>query len=162
MKQAQWILASIMFVVGAFDCASAVGAETRPTYPTVIGIEALGRAASYSFFVDRMLDENFAAGVGYGGGPVPMIPVYGNYYLGQAQGALYLTAAASLVLNLDDVRGKETSAGGWVISDNVIPIFGLGYENRSDQGYLFRATGYGAYVGSELKPWVGVSLGYGF
>jgi hypothetical protein len=162
MKQLGLIWGLLMGVGFAWIGSPALGAETRPTYPTVIGVEALGRAASYSFFVDRMLDETFAAGVGFGGGPVPMIPVYGNYYLAQSQGSLYLTAAASLVLNLDDVRGRETSAGGWVISDNVIPVFGLGYENRSDQGYLFRTTAYGAYVGSELKPWVGVSLGYGF
>jgi len=137
-------------------------AQTRPTYPTAVGVEALGRAASYSFFVDRMLDEHLAAGVGYGGGPIPMVPVYANYYLSADQASLYLTAAASLVLDLDRVRGRVTSAGGWVVSDAVIPVVGLGYENRSDQGALFRVAGYGAYVGSTLKPWVGVCLGYAF
>jgi hypothetical protein len=141
---------------------SAMAAPTRATYPTILGVEALGRAASYSFFADRMLDDDLGAGVGFGGGPVPMVPVYANYYLGSEQGSLYLTAAVSLVLDLDSVRGRETSAGNWIISDNVIPVFGVGYENRSDQGYLFRATGYAAYVGSSLKPWVGVSFGYGF
>lgn len=142
--------------------ASAVAAPTRATFPTVLGAEALGRAASYSLFFDRMLDDDLGAGVGFGGGPVPMVPVYANYYLGSEQGSLYLTAAASLVLDLDSVRGRETSAGHWTISDNVIPVLGAGYENRSDQGYLFRATGYAAYVGSSLKPWLGVSFGYGF
>ena len=137
-------------------------AQTRPTYPTAVGVEALGRAASYSFFVDRMLDENLAAGVGYGGGPISMVPVYANYYLSAEQASLYLTAAASLVLDLDQVRGRVTSAGDWVVNDSVIPVVGLGYENRSDQGALFRVAGYGAYANATLKPWVGVSLGYAF
>ena len=137
-------------------------APTRATYSTVLGIEALGKAASYNLFVDRMLDDDLAAGVGYGGGPVPMVPVYANYYLSSEQGSLYLTAAAALVLNADEVRGRTTSAGDWLITDTVIPELGVGYENRSDQGFLFRATGYAAYVGSKFKPWAGVSLGYGF
>lgn len=141
---------------------TAEAAPTRATYSTVAGIEALGKAASYHLFVDRMLDDDLAAGLGYGGGPIPMVPVYANYYLGSEQGSLYLTAAAALVLNASEVRGRTTSAGDWVITDTVIPEFGVGYENRSDQGFLFRATGYAAYVGSKFKPWAGVSLGYGF
>jgi hypothetical protein len=141
---------------------SAHAAQTRPTYPGVIGIEALGRAASASVYFDRMLDADFAAGVGYGGGPVPMVPVYANYYLGSEQGSLFLTAGVSMVLNPNSARGKLTAAGDWKIQDNVIPQLGLGYENRSDQGYLFRGTGYAVYSGSQFKPWVGVSFGYAF
>jgi hypothetical protein len=49
-----------------------------------------------------------------------------------------------------------------VINESVLPVFGIGYENRSDQGFLFRATGYIAYADKTLKPWGGVSLGYAF
>lgn len=153
---------SFVLALALLTAAPAFGAPTRATYSTVMGVEALGKAASYNLFVDRMLDDDLAAGVGYGGGPVPMVPVYANYYLGSEQGSLYLTAAAALVLNADEVRGRTTSAGDWLITDTVIPEFGVGYENRSDQGFLFRATGYAAYVGSKFKPWAGVSFGYGF
>lgn len=143
--------------------ASPVRAEpTRPTYPTVVGIEALGRASSASVFFDRMLDDDFSAGFGFGGGPVSMVPVYANYYLAREQGALYLTGGVTLVLDLDGVRGREAPASGWVVSESVLPVAGVGYENRSDQGYLFRATGYVAYANQAFHPWGGVSLGYAF
>jgi hypothetical protein len=136
--------------------------STRPTYPSVVGIEALGRASSASIFFDRMLDEDFGAGVGFGGGSISMVPVYANYYFSKEQGSLYGTAGVSLVLDLDRARGQKSAAAEWQVNESVIPVLGLGYENRSDQGYLFRATGYVAYADKTLKPWGGVSLGYAF
>jgi hypothetical protein len=135
---------------------------TRPTFPSVIGVEALGRASSASVFFDRMLDEDFAAGFGFGGGPISMVPVYANYYFSREQGSFFGTAGVSLVLDLDSARGRKSAAAEWVVNESVLPVFGLGYENRSDQGYLFRATGYLAYADKTLKPWAGVSLGYAF
>ena len=155
------------FLVAAFlgslsFLANAGASSTRPTYPTVIGFEALGRASSASIFFDRMFDENFAAGVGYGGGPISMVPVYANYYLSAEQGSLYVTGGVSLVLDLNSVRGKESPAAGWNVTESVIPVLGAGYENRSDQSFLFRATGYMAYTNKKFEPWGGVSLGYAF
>ena len=148
---------------GVLFLASVACAEsTRPTYPSAIGVEALGRASSASVFFDRMLDENFAAGVAFGGGSISMVPLYANYYFSREQGSLYGTAGVSLVLDLDSARGQKSAAAEWVVNESVLPVFGLGYENRSDQGYLFRATGYLAYADTSLKPWAGVSLGYAF
>jgi hypothetical protein len=42
-----------------------------------------------------------------------------------------------------------------------MPVFGVGYETRGDNGFLFRVTGY-AVAGKDLAPWVGFSFGYGF
>jgi hypothetical protein len=153
----------VLVAVLALISASVARAEsTRPTYPTVVGIEALGRASSASVFFDRMLDENFGAGFGFGGGSISMIPVYANYYFTNTQGALFATAGASLVLNPDNIDGRTSPAANWPIRESVLPVFGFGYENRSDQGYLFRATGYVAYADRDFHPWGGVSLGYAF
>ncbi|MBU6374399.1 MAG: hypothetical protein KGQ59_00225 [Bdellovibrionales bacterium] len=146
----------------SWSTPNARAASTRPTYPTVIGVEGLGRASSASVFLDRMLDENFAAGVGFGGGPISIVPVYANYYLGGEQGSLYVTGGVSLVMNLSKVRQQESPGAGWKMTESVLPIFGAGYENRSDQGYLFRVTGYMAYADKKFEPWAGVSLGYAF
>ena len=147
---------------GALFVSVARAEHTRPTYPTVVGVEALGRASSASVFFDRMLSDDFGAGFGFGGGAISMVPVYGNYYFQSAQGSIFATAGVSLVLDLDRARGQQTASANWVVNESVIPLFGLGYENRSDQGYLFRATGYLAYANQTFKPWAGISLGYAF
>ncbi len=157
-KSTRLIVASLAFA----SLSSARAESTRPTHPTAIGIEALGRASSASLFFDRMLDENFSAGFGFGGGSISMVPVYANYYFSKEQGSLYGTAGVSLVLDLDGARGQKSAAADWVVNESVIPVLGIGYENRSDQGYLFRATGYVAYADKTFNPWGGVSLGYAF
>ncbi|NDD91618.1 hypothetical protein EBZ37_05990 [bacterium] len=162
MKPNSFQALAAVFALFVVSTLSAQAASTRPTYPTVIGFEGLGRASSASVFFDRMFDENFAAGVGFGGGPVSMVPVYANYYLGAEQGSLYVTGGVSLVMNLNSVRGQESPAAGWTLTESVIPVLGAGYENRSDQGFLFRATGYMAYTNKKFEPWAGVSLGYAF
>jgi len=156
----KFMVAMVFGLVGMIG--SALAESTRPTYPTVFGLEALGRASTGSVFFDRMLDENFAAGIGYGGGPISMLPVYGNYYLSSDQGSLYLTGGISAVLNYDSIKGRKTALGDWTVNQSVLPMFGLGYENRSDQGYLFRLTGYGIYAAKVFQFWGGLSLGFAF
>jgi len=61
----------------------------------------------------------------------------------------------------DSVSGAKTSIGGLTLSSSVVPGVGVGYENRSDAGYLFRVTGY-ALIGEKVIPWGGFSFGYSF
>ena len=142
--------------------------HTRVTNPSAIGIEVLGRGVAYSLFFDRVLSDDLVAGIGYGSASMDvapnsaqLIPVYFNYYLARDQASLYLTAGATVVANSGDVKGDKTSIAGLEIKDGVIPTVGLGYENRSDAGYLFRIAGY-ALIGGSVKPWAGFSLGYSF
>ncbi|MEN9723064.1 MAG: hypothetical protein RJB38_1050 [Pseudomonadota bacterium] len=155
-----FLLALGVFVAAHFETAQAE--STRPTYPTVIGLEALGRAGSASLYFDRMLEERFSAGFGFGGGSVSMLPVYANYYFANEQGSLFLTGGLTLVLNRDQRAGEKIPGSSWRVNEGVLPHAGLGYENRSDQGMLFRATGYVFYADGALRPWGGVSFGLAF
>ncbi|MBC7386087.1 MAG: hypothetical protein H7301_08010, partial [Cryobacterium sp.] len=91
-----------------------------------------------------------------------MIPVYMNYYFAKEQGSLFLTAGATLITNHSSVKNTETSTGSLEIpSSNVMPTVGLGYENRGDNGFLFRVTAYGI-AARKFTPWMGFAFGYGF
>lgn len=142
--------------------------HTRVTNPSAFGLELLGRGIGYTIFFDRVLDDDLVAGIGYGTASVSgqatsarLIPAYFNYYLARQQGSLYVTAGATMVMNSGDVQGGSTSIGGITINSGVLPTFGVGYENRSDAGYLFRVAGYGM-IAESFSPWAGFSLGYSF
>jgi hypothetical protein len=132
-----------------------------------VGIEILGRGIAYSLFWDRVLSDELVAGIGIGGVGIEspsgtsstVVPVYFNYYFARQQGSLYATGGATLLT--ETVRGGSTTIGGVPVGSPVLPTAGLGYENRSDAGYLFRAAAY-VFVGEKVVPWAGMTLGYSF
>ena len=150
------------------------GDNTRVTNPTVISAELLGRGMVGSVYFDQALNEDLVAGFGFSLAPTNqinsnissgrtafMIPAYLNYYLSRAAGSFFATAGANLVANANYVSNTETTVGNLVFpnSDNsIIPTFGVGYESRGDNGFLFRVTGYGL-VADSLTGWVGFSFG---
>lgn len=165
----------VMIVIFGFSSGFARADEnTRVTNPTSIGVEVLGRGLLYSVDFDQVVTEDLAAGVGFGtsgtktlsgadtGVTATLIPVYANYYFAREHGSLFATGGFTVVTNSGSVSGLKSSAGNLEFTSSVMfPSFGLGYEARSDAGFLFRGTGYGL-VGAKLVPWLGVSFGYAF
>jgi hypothetical protein len=154
--------------------AEALTNNTRATYPTALSLELGGRGFLYSLNFDRALNDNLAAGVGIGNVTANLanlssvsqssivIPVYFNYYFIPDAGSFYLTGGADLLTNAGNVSGLTSSPGGLSFSSSpIILTVGVGYELRSDAGYLVRVAGYGIY-GSSLIPWGGISFGYSF
>lgn len=139
--------------------------HTRVTNPSALNLEVLGRGILYSVNFDRVMDDNLAAGIGFGTtslvgtGNATMIPAYVNYYFLKDSGSLYATGGATIAIG-DDVDTAETKFGS-IELNSVVPTFGLGYENRGDSGFLFRITGYGL-IGAKFSPWVGFTFGYAF
>jgi hypothetical protein len=152
-------------VCGLFFASLARAEHTRITNPSALNLEVLGRGLLYSVSFDRVMNDELAAGIGIGStslvgsGTATMIPVYVNYYFQKDQGSLYATGGATLVAG-DDISDSKSSFGS-VELNNVVPTFGVGYENRGDSGFLFRVTGYGI-VAEKLTPWVGFTFGYAF
>lgn len=148
--------------------------NTRATSPNVFGAELGGRGLFFSGFYDRMLDDDLAAGFGLGATATQqqdtgldanqnanLLTAYANYYFTETQGSLYATAGATGVLNSGSVSGTKSTAGGLNLNNSVLPMFGIGYENRSEMGFLFRVTGY-VLISTNVKPWAGLSFGYAF
>lgn len=152
----------------------APGSNTRMTYGSSVYVEALGRGLLWNVGFDQVINENLSAGAGFGtvGTKSPLagiatdsaqiIPVYASYYFMKSAGSPFLTAGIDLVLNQDDVKGLKAKTSNLVFPDNtVMPTFGVGYENRTDTGFLFRLTAYGI-GGDSFKPWVGITFGLCF
>ncbi len=146
--------------------------NTRVTNPNALSFELVGRGLLYSFAYDRVLNERLAAGVGVGsvsttsvGGvsvSATVIPVYVNFYFSESAGSLFVTAGAALVASASTLANLTSSAGSLQFSSSpILPEAGLGYEYRSDPGYLFRIAAYGI-LGNSLIPWGGISFGYSF
>jgi hypothetical protein len=164
-----------VIVAGAFGAGNASAAHTRVTYPSALSIEVLGRNMLYSIGFDQVVNDNIAAGVGFGtvsmifpntdvdaNKTATFVPVYMNYYFMKEGGTPYVTGGVTLITNHSSVKNLETSTGGLKIpTSSVMPVFGAGYENRGDTGFLFRVTGY-AVAGKSVAPWVGFTFGYVF
>lgn len=149
--------------------------HTRPTYPSVIGVEALGRASSYSIFFERSLRDDLAVGVGFGTAAVKdtttnadrnsnavIIPMYVNYYFMKQAGSPFLTGGLNLFPNSSSLKNSTAKLSDFELPDAVIyPVLGAGYEYRTDTQFLVRVTGY-LLLGSSVQPWVGMAVGYAF
>ena len=149
--------------------------NVRATNPNTASVEILGRAFLYSVNYDRAMGEDMAAGFGIGSSATKtqithqdahqsatFLPIYMNYYFEREAGSLFLTGGVVLITNHSDVESFETATGNYRFSSSpVVPQAGLGYENRSDAGFLFRLTGY-ATVGQVISGWAGFTFGYSF
>jgi hypothetical protein len=157
----------------------AFAANTRATNPNAVSAEILGRGGTWSIAFDHAVDENLAAGVGIGGngtevrgntslgtsvtvntGQVTTIPVYVNYYFSQEQGSLFGTLGATLYA--ENTQGRTSRPGSFDLDASVLASAGIGYENRSESGILFRVAGYAFLANDEIAPWGGFTMGYSF
>lgn len=149
------------------------GEHTRVTNPNAFSLEVLGRGGLYSVNFDRVLTDEFVAGIGYGSltgrstvgtsqetVKATVIPLYVNYYFQRSAGSVFATAGMSMV-RFDGSR-FDAKLGNYALEDNgIVPGFGVGYENRGDYGFLFRITGY-AFITENITPWLGFTFGYAF
>jgi hypothetical protein len=149
--------------------------NTRVSSPTAFLVELAGRGLLYSVNIDRVLSDDFSAGFGIGSVTMndlngvsanisaTMIPAYVNYYLMRDAGSVFVTGGINLVTNANTVKDLKSNAGNLEFSSTPIHFnAGVGYEYRSDAGYLMRVTGYALYGGKKIAPWAGVALGYSF
>lgn len=169
------MLLAIALSLVAFSAARAAQAEhVRVTNPNAASVELLGRGMLYTVNFDRVVTDDLVAGVGFGttslrdlndndsGFSTALIPVYANYYFMRDGNSLFATAGAAILTNSGAANGrKATFSGVEFNSTPVIPQFGVGFESRSDAGFLFRATAYGI-VSKNIRPWFGFTLGYSF
>ena len=173
------LLTTVLFALAPSAFAATTGgplsAHTRVSNPSAVSVEMLGRAMLYSVNFDQVVNDNIAVGAGIGnvstnahdtdrdtGNSATFIPAYMNYYFLQSAGSPFITGGVTLVLNHSSVKGTDTSTGTLQIpNSSVMPTFGGGYENRGDNGFLFRVTGY-IVAGKSLTPWLGFSFGYAF
>lgn len=163
------------FIFVSIFGGNAQAAHTRVTYPSAVSVEMLGRAMLYSVNFDQVLNDDIAVGFGLGSAATmtrvteldtdtaaTFLPAYMNYYFMKEAGSPFITAGMTLITNHSSVKNFETKTGNLEIpSSNVMPTFGGGYENRGDNGFLFRGAVYFA-AGRKLTPWLGFSIGYGF
>ena len=148
--------------------------EARSLNPNAISIEIFGKDLLYTVQYDRAMTEDFFAGIGVStvginnldgsdaNSTAVLVPVYAGYYFMREQGSPYVEVGASIVANNSTATNHETSIGNVQFSSSqVLPHFGAGWETRTDQGFLFRVTGYGI-VGQTIRPWFGATFGYAF
>ncbi len=162
-------------LAGLLVAVSAQAEHTRVTNPNALSLEMFGRSALYTIGFDRVVNDDIVAGIGFGSVPLAevgggakvgksasFVPVYVNYYFAREGGSLYATGGASIVMNSDTSRGYATEYGGMVLGNKtILAHFGLGFESRSDNGFLFRLAGYGV-VAQAVYPWFGLTLGWAF
>jgi hypothetical protein len=141
---------------------------TRVTNPSVVGVEILGKGLVYSIFFDRAMSESTAAGFAFGtagtqeGHTAFLIPAYFTYYLEKEEGSVFLTGGLTMVLNSTSVGQNNAKLGNFIFPTSlVLPTVGVGFEDRGDAGFLFRATAYSMYA-ENLSFWAGFSFGYAF
>lgn len=167
MRKQIFSLGALLVLFAGLPLAQA--AHTRVTNPNALSVEGLGRGLQYSIQYDHVLNDDMAAGFGVGTASVQesnsnttIVPAYFNYYFSRDAGSLYATAGATLLTDSDVAKNGTLTTGKIEFGSNaVLPVFGFGYENRGDTGFLFRATGYGV-VAKKLYPWLGFSFGYAF
>ena len=148
--------------------------HTRVTNPSAVSLELFGRGMTYSLGYDRVLSDDLAAGLSFGtagtqdtagtdaGVRATLLSAYANYYFTRDQGSVYVTGGATLVANSSEVKGKQSTPGAIEFPNSaILPTFGLGYENRSDSGFLFRLTAYAIFA-QKAAPWIGFTFGYAF
>ena len=160
-------------LVAAAIAVPARAENTRVTYPDAVSVEALGRGLTFSAQYDRVISGNLAAGAGFGratvdlgggasGPTVTTIPFYVNWYLQPDRGTLFATAGGTIVSDSSAIQGLKAKFSDVRFSDSpLLGTFGIGYENRGENGFLFRVNVYGI-VGATLVPWVGFTLGHSF
>ncbi|MCM2323823.1 MAG: hypothetical protein NDJ90_11240 [Oligoflexia bacterium] len=157
----------------AFLPSLAFAEHVRVTNPNAFSVELLGKGLAYSLQYDRVIDDDLVVGFGYGhvglkrgeddlSEGVSLIPAYAHYYFAREQASFFGMAGVTIVTDSSAASNLESTTGGLdFASSPVVPVIGLGYENRGDAGFLFRTTLYGM-LGKTYTPWLGVTFGYSF
>ena len=134
--------------------------------PNDIGIELLGKSLIYSFYYQRCLNRSFAleAGLGaLGGGTLEdsatllFFPVGARLYVIPKNGTFFLAGGV--------VFANASAGKGPFSEDSASATYGyggLGFEFRSESGFLFRGTAYSLINGGGFFIWPGLTVGYGF
>ena len=148
--------------------------HVRVTNPNAVSVEALGRGLLYSVDYDRVVSDDIVVGVGIGstsmrtlgdvdaGISTALIPIYANLYLIRDGNSPFVTAGADIVTNSGQLAGLKSTFGGMEFNSNaVLPTFGVGFEARTDAGFMARLTAYGV-IAKGFNPWGGLTLGYSF
>lgn len=166
-----WMMA---FAFGVATATSVGASEhTRVTVPDALSVELLGRGLLWSVNYDRVLSDDLAAGFGFGttgtktvvsgvdtNTSAKVVPFYVNYYFMREQGSPFVTGGADILLNASEVKTYKSSVGNVEFNSNtVLPNFGVGYENRSEAGFMIRAAVYGV-IAKDFNPWFGFTFGY--
>ncbi|MFH2036607.1 MAG: hypothetical protein ABIJ45_09410 [Candidatus Zixiibacteriota bacterium] len=143
-----------------FFSISSVQAHSRETLKSDFGIELLGKAALYSFSYQYMVTPSIglqAAVSAIGGSAsdatVVFLPLGGKYYLVPKSGSPFLTGGIVVLTGSADSGPIESATYGYA---------GMGFEFRSESGFLFRGTAYGLIAGGEFFIWPGLHIGYAF
>ncbi len=168
------LLFGCVLIVAGCTATSVHAEHTRVTYPSAMSVEVLGRAAFGSLNFDQVFSDDLAAGLGLGfsslqtmagadaGKSATFLPFYANYYFMREASSVYFTMGATVLLNSNSAKNLKANPSGIELgTKGVLPHFGVGFENRTDTGFLFRVTAYGI-LGETLKPWVGGSFGICF
>lgn len=128
-----------------------------------VGIEALGRAFLYSVYYERDLSSEISAGVGYSYGGKELgsaVPIYMNFYSGQTAGRFFITGGL-LLSDPDKILTPSQREGGTGFYRFGLPTAGVGYEKRTLDDFVLRASGYAfLLVGPGMAlplPWIGLS-----
>jgi hypothetical protein len=130
-----------------------------------VSLEVGGRGMLYSVNYDRSFGHyvNLGAGISYvgidtrdfGKLPLTVFPVYANVYTGTKAHRPFLTGGLSLSTFHGTVPLEAREYAG------AFPSVGAGYEYRSDEGFIFRATPYLALM-PKATGWFGVTFGGSF
>lgn len=147
----------ILFSVFSADSAQA---QSRDSLRSDFGIELLGKAALYSFSYQYMAMPELGLQVGLSalGGSVAdatvlFVPLGANVYFVPKNGSPFISAGVVTLTGSVDQGPIESATYGYG---------GLGFEYRSNTGFLFRGTAYGLIAGGEFLIWPGLHIGYAF
>lgn len=170
----RWLIGIVFFA--SFSSSSwAENMTARTAYPTALSVEAMGRGLMGGIYYDKSINDDFAAGVGVGAvgiktydethlsSTAKLIPVYGNYYFLKQAGTMYATLGFSWITQTQLTKGNRSVAGKLDFPDHsLLPQLGLGYENRTDKGFLLRMALYALMGKKAISPWAGFGFGVCF
>lgn len=137
-------------------------AQSRMNLPNDFGIELLGKAAVYSFSYQHMLSNALGLQAGLsalGGGSddenvtILFIPAGAKLYFVPKDGSPFVTGGLVFLTGAYDWQDTESTTYFYL---------GLGFEYRSNSGFLFRGSAYGLIFDGSFFIWPGLHVGYAF
>ncbi|MBN2416183.1 hypothetical protein JXO52_10090 [bacterium] len=152
-------------VLLAVSLTGTAGAQSRMNLKNDVGIELLGKGLVYTFTYQYMIANPLGIEVGFGmlgGGSVDdnatimFIPVGGKFYLVPKNGSIFLAGGVTILsASIDSGPFSDSASSSYGYA-------GLGFEYRSDGGFLFRGAAYGLIAEGGFFIWPGLQIGYAF
>jgi hypothetical protein len=154
------IIFCITFILFSMLSINAAQAQSRTTLPNDFGFEFLGKALGYSLSYQRMVTSYLGlqaglSALGEDEDTIVFLPFGGQFYFISKNGSPLLTGGIVVLtgdIDTDLVLIESTTYG----------YAGLGFEYRTERGFLFRGTIYGLFTGDDSLIWPGVHVGYAF